>query len=169
MSKPKLYLAGPLFSEAERGFNKTLKATLRSWFEVYLPQEDGFLITELLDEGFSAEAAKAEIFKRDVTEVRNCDVLLILMDGRSIDEGASFELGLAFALEKTCVGLQTDFRRLASFGNNPMIDCALTHLFLDTEALIEWAESLTLPTECSSITENTNKRDLRQGFRTMIV
>ena len=141
MTKPRLYLAGPLFSEAERQFNMELKAKLKTWFDIYLPQEDGFLITDLIEEGFSNDAAKAVIFKRDVNEVIGCDVLLVVLDGRVVDEGAAFELGLGFAMGKECIGLQTDFRRLASFGNNPMVDCSLSHTFLDVASLCRWAET----------------------------
>jgi len=57
--------------------------------------------------------------------IRNCDLLVIVLDGRSVDEGAAFELGYAYAIGKPCYGLQTDPRRLLPFGNNPMLQHAL--------------------------------------------
>jgi hypothetical protein len=57
---------------------------------------------------------------------------------RSIDEGACFELGYAFALGKTCVGLKTDSRTLFPFGDNPMIEAALRHIFRDEADLFTW-------------------------------
>lgn len=39
--KPKIYLAGPLFSDAERTFNVMLASSLENWVDVYLPQRDG--------------------------------------------------------------------------------------------------------------------------------
>jgi nucleoside 2-deoxyribosyltransferase len=70
-------------------------------------------------------------------------VLLIVLDGRTVNEGASFELGVAYALEKTCLGLQTDPRRLLPIGNNPMIDAALSQVFASIHELICWASRWT--------------------------
>jgi nucleoside 2-deoxyribosyltransferase len=66
---------------------------------------------------------------------------LIILDGRAIDEGAAFELGFATAFGKLCVGLQTDPRRLIASRNNPMIDCALQHIFEDAPSLLRWANN----------------------------
>ena len=137
--KSPLYLAGPLFSAAERSFNSFLKHRLSNYFDVYLPQEDGALMPILLDSGMTPSQASNVVFKNDLNAIRQCHVLLILMDGRSVDEGACFELGVAYSLGKTCVGLQTDFRRLALFGNNPMLTGALSNVFVDVDQLIEWA------------------------------
>lgn len=60
------------------------------------------------------------------------------MDGRSIDEGASFELGYAFALGKVCVGLKTDNRTLLAIGDNPMIEVALRYICRDEQELFDW-------------------------------
>lgn len=137
--KTVLYLAAPLFSAAERSFNRQLKDALSDYFEVFLPQEDGALMPELLAKGASVKEASNAVFGMDVRAVKRCDAMLVVLDGRSIDEGAAFELGLAFALGKYCVGLQTDFRRLAPFGNNPMIDGALSKVFTTPDELVAWA------------------------------
>lgn len=84
------------------------------------------------------EQAKNEIFRQDIQAIQQCDVLVIVMDGRAIDEGASFELGYAFALGKACVGLKTDSRTLLPFGDNPMIEAALRGIFRDEASLISW-------------------------------
>ena len=49
--RPYLYLAGPLFSHAELVYNKKLKGKLNRYFDVYLPQEDGELLVELIQKG----------------------------------------------------------------------------------------------------------------------
>lgn len=138
-AKPRLYFAAPLFSHAERQFNATLALQLRSTFDVYLPQEDGGLVAEMVKTGVDAMQAFVTVFNLDVIEVRKCDVLLIVLDGRTIDEGAAFELGYANALGKLCIGLQTDPRRLIASRNNPMVDCALERIFEDTSSLLAWA------------------------------
>jgi nucleoside 2-deoxyribosyltransferase len=141
MSKKKLYLAAPLFSEAELNYNHYLKSILSPYFEVFLPQEDGELIFTLIKNGMSNRAAAHKIFNADVNAIKRCDIILVLLDGRTIDEGAAFELGLAFALGKQCIGLQTDVRRLLPIGNNPMIECALENSFQSVDELIEWAKT----------------------------
>jgi nucleoside 2-deoxyribosyltransferase len=134
----RVYLAGPLFSEPERNRNRDIRDAISSFANVYLPQEDGGLIFDLIRNGMPVEQAKAQIFQQDVQAITHCDVLVIIMDGRAIDEGASFELGYAFALGKICVGLKTDSRTLLPFGDNPMIEAALRYLFRDEASLVNW-------------------------------
>ena len=139
-NRSKLYLAAPLFSEPERAFNRELRAALSGWFDVFLPQEDGALVLELIENGMPIEQAKMTIFKNDVQAVKGADKLLIVMDGRAIDEGAAFELGLAFALGKECWGLKTDIRQLLPIGDNPMIECSVSVVFRSVGELVEHAK-----------------------------
>jgi nucleoside 2-deoxyribosyltransferase len=134
----RVYLAGPLFSQVERNRNRSIRDAISSFANVYLPQEDGGLIFDLVRDGVPVEQAKAQIFLQDIQAIAQCDVLVIIMDGRSIDEGASFELGYAFALGKICVGLKTDSRTLFPFGDNPMIEAALRQIFRDETDLFAW-------------------------------
>jgi nucleoside 2-deoxyribosyltransferase len=137
--KPRLYFAAPLFNDPERLFNKEVTHRLGSYFDVFLPQEDGGLIANMIAEGTHPAEAAERVFRLDIEAMIKCDVLLIILDGRTVDEGAAFELGYAFALGKECYGLQTDMRRLLSTGNNPMVDCALRHIFQSVEELMVWA------------------------------
>ena len=68
----------------------------------------------------------------------------------AVDE-AAFELGYASAMRKTCIGLQTDVRRLLPIGNNPMLTGALIRIFDDVGHLCAW-----LDTDC-------NHKVLRNG------
>lgn len=137
--KARLYFAAPLFSEAERQFNAVLADKLRTPFDVYLPQDDGGLVSEMVKRGTDFNDAFVTVFNLDVIEIRKCDVFLILLDGRAVDEGAAFELGYATAIGKMCIGLQTDPRRAIGSRNNPMIDCALEYVFTSVDALVEWS------------------------------
>ena len=103
----RVYLAAPLFSEMERDRNRQLRDQICEFANVYLPQADGGLIFDLVREGMSPAQAKARIFQEDIVAISRCDVLVIVMDGRTVDEGASFELGYAYCLGKKCVGLKT--------------------------------------------------------------
>jgi len=142
----RVYIASPLFSQAELRFNKAIKQLLEPFFTVYLPQEDGGLMSEMVKEGIPSHIASETVFRLDVQAIKDCDYLLMVLDGRAIDEGAAFELGLAFSLGKECIGLQTDIRRLLPSGNNPMIKQALSHTFDSLDELRTWAEGVSFRT-----------------------
>jgi nucleoside 2-deoxyribosyltransferase len=140
--RPRAYLAAPLFSEAERSFNRTLKEILSPHFDVFLPQESGYLLTELVSAGDSVEGATHQVFHIDMEAIHQCDFFVAVFDGRAIDEGVAFELGVAYTLKKHCIALQTDSRRLLPLGNNPMLTGAIESLFVSTIELACWAASL---------------------------
>lgn len=96
----KLYLAGPLFSLAEQGFNVDLARFLKAeGFEVWLPQEHEP----------RAKTARA-IFEMDVAAIDAADMVVACMDGPDPDSGTAWECGYAFAKGKPIVCYRTDFR-----------------------------------------------------------
>ena len=112
----KVYFAAPLFCKAELDFNAHVADILRkNGHEVYLPQED--------EPGRDNDT----IFKADLANVDACEVLLFVLDGRVPDEGASFELGYAYAKKKRCIGLKTDVRVSERGGDNIMLKGALEY------------------------------------------
>ena len=137
--KKRLYFAAPLFNDMERQFNQELADRLDEFFDVFLPQRDGGLMVDLVNGGMRPAVAAQMVFQLDVSAIEQCDALLIILDGRAVDEGAAFELGYAYALGKTCYGLQTDVRRLLGTGNNPMIDSSLERVFQNVGDLLTWA------------------------------
>lgn len=139
--RPRAYLAAPLFSVAERGFNLSISQELETFMDVYLPQRDGGLMSEMLASGVPSEIAAKRVFNLDMVAIRDADYIIAVLDGRAIDEGVAFELGVACAHGKQCVAIQTDSRRLAPWGNNPMITGSLDQLFISVDALIQWAAS----------------------------
>ena len=136
--KPKLYFAAPLFSEAEKSFNKKMKQTLSFDFDVYLPQEDGMLIVDLTKKGVSFARSSKMIFDADIDAINGSDILLIVLDGRTIDEGAAMELGFAYSKGKRCIGYSTDPRCLLPQGQNPMITGCLEKIVHSVEELYEY-------------------------------
>ncbi|WP_375461025.1 nucleoside 2-deoxyribosyltransferase [uncultured Enterovirga sp.] len=142
-----IYLAAPLFSMAERTFNGELALRLEENADVFLPQRDGRLIIDLLDEGFDVEQAKRLIFERDVDALQRSDIVLGVLDGRVIDEGVAVELALGYAFKKICWGLKTDFRSLCWFGDNPMVEVLIGRRFETVDAVVvavqsaRWAEA----------------------------
>jgi nucleoside 2-deoxyribosyltransferase len=98
----RLYLAGPLFTQAERSWNASLASLLTSaGHQVFLPQE---AIADL--DHLEAGA----IFRLDVGGVRAADALVAILDGADPDSGTCFECGLAFGLGIPVVAIRTDFR-----------------------------------------------------------
>lgn len=104
-------------------------------FEVFLPQRDGGLVSQLIASGDGPDEAKRKVFDQDVAAIIDADILLAVLDGRAIDEGVAVELGMAFAFQKLCWGLKTDIRSLAWFGDNPMIEVPLSKVFRSLEDL----------------------------------
>lgn len=138
----KVYLAGPLFSDAERAFNDKLTREIEALgFEVYLPQRDG----PENNEKYTLPRYQKAIYVEDKKAVYGCNIFLIVLDGRVPDEGACIELGLAAAhdevgdssLRRIFLGLKTDHRMtFPEVDVNPMIGGPLDRIFFSVEDLI---------------------------------
>ena len=121
MGNKRIYIAGPLFSQAELEFNEKLNNLLiKSGFSTFLPQKDGYELSELVKNSEPQEASTL-IFNFDLEEIKKSDILVLIMDGRVPDEGACVEVGIAYALGKECYGLKTDSRSFINSQDNPMI------------------------------------------------
>jgi nucleoside 2-deoxyribosyltransferase len=144
----KIYLAGPLFSQAEREFNTKVATELRkNGFDVFVPQENSS-IDEYPDTDEKRRRLMNGFFAKDIEAIESSDLLLIVMDGRVPDEGACFELGYAYARGKICVGLKTDTRvselgtdnamLVGSLGDNIATDLdSLTAILKSINAILE--------------------------------
>lgn len=133
-----VYFAAPLFNDRERAFNSLVAEKLDNHVKVFLPQRDGTLLVNMLAAGVSQSVAEHRVFEQDRQAMIAADVLVAVLDGGHIDEGVAFEIGFMCALQKPCVGLQTDVRRALPFGNNPMIAQGLTAILNDVELLVHW-------------------------------
>jgi len=95
----KIYLAGPLFSTAERDFNARLARLLREkQHEVWLPQESE-----------QASMTPKQIFEEDVRGIDWAQAVVANMDGADPDSGTCWECGYAYK-KKYIVLFRTDFR-----------------------------------------------------------
>ena len=96
----RLYIAGPLFTAAEREWNVRIARSLESaGYEVWLPQEHE-----------PREKIATEIFVMDVQGIDWTDILIGIMDGPDPDSGTCWECGYAYATKKTVLLVRTDFR-----------------------------------------------------------
>lgn len=133
--KTNIYLAGPLFSQAERDFNVYLRDKLvGKGFSVFLPQEDGSDDVET-----RLEVRQKNIFGMDVKAIDDCDIVVAVLDGGSdVDSGTAWEMGYAYAKGKKLLGLRTDFRTFGPEGAvNLMIEISLDALEKDVQGLLD--------------------------------
>lgn len=104
-SRYRIYLAAPLFSEAERTYNSRIAALLReNFFEVFLPQEAG-------DDSAARDHIEHErLFSANVQALDRADIVVAIIDGADADSGTAWEMGYAHASGKPVVAFRTDFR-----------------------------------------------------------
>jgi len=127
----KIYLAGPLFTTAEREFNTKLSTFLRAeGHEVWLPQECE-----------QREKTAQEVFAKDVAGLDWAEIIVANMDGSDPDSGTSWECGYAYR-KKPVIVFRTDFRAGEERDKGPynlmLTESATLQLqaqFLDTESL----------------------------------
>jgi nucleoside 2-deoxyribosyltransferase len=124
----RVYIAGPLFSDAEKRFNLVVDAAVRALgLATFLPQRDGGEAAPLVRQGVDEDTIRRRLFDLDCAAISECELFVFILDGRVPDEGGCVELGMAYARGVTCFGLQTDSRRFGGTdSNNLMIDYALT-------------------------------------------
>jgi nucleoside 2-deoxyribosyltransferase len=100
VSRSLVYLAGPLFSMAERRFNLQLTERLEtSGFRVFLPQRDGAQRETSPYDAMTSERRRQAMFGFDRQQILDCDAFSFVLDGRVPDEGACVELGIAYCQE----------------------------------------------------------------------
>lgn len=101
----RIYLAAPLFTEAERIFNCHLRDLLHSdGHEVYLPQEQGEGCTQRGSE------ESALLFTAHLKALQSADVVVAVCDGPDTDSGTAWEMGYATAYGIRVIALRTDVR-----------------------------------------------------------
>jgi nucleoside 2-deoxyribosyltransferase len=98
--KAKIYLAGPLFSQAERDWAEKLKALVEASFsqvQVLWPHE------------FPLKAKN--VFRVNLENLEECQLMIAILDGPQVDDGTAWEMGYHYARGREILGIRTDFRR----------------------------------------------------------
>ena len=138
-----IYIAAPLCSEAERAFNIKVNSFLEAkGIRTYLPQSDGGFLDEMVGRGLDEDQSRLVLFNNDLNAMNECDTLLIILDGRTIDEGACFELGYMYGQGKRCFGYKTDSRSYIRGRNNLMIDGALERIISSLDELGNFVDQI---------------------------
>ena len=105
----RLYVAGPLFSEAERSWLDLFAARLRTeGFECFVPHEQ---FPEL------ADVTVENVYRIDTEGLRSADALVAWLDGAMVDDGTACEIGMFAELVRSdtaryrgIVAIATDLR-----------------------------------------------------------
>jgi nucleoside 2-deoxyribosyltransferase len=100
--KFKIYLSGPLFSQAEILWTRKLK--------VLLENKLGDKIEVLWPYEIASGSAK-NIFDSNLQALNECDLMVALFDGPQVDDGTAWEVGYFFARGGKILGLRTDLRK----------------------------------------------------------
>jgi nucleoside 2-deoxyribosyltransferase len=140
MNYKEIYLAGPLFSEAEKNFNEQLTEKIESaGYDVFLPQRDS---TDT--KNMRKEQDAAELFRRNSEAIDRADLVIAILDGGSdVDSGTAWEIGYAYAKNIPVMGMRTDFRTLGIEGTvNLMIEKTLIKLVYSTDKLLTELENM---------------------------
>jgi nucleoside 2-deoxyribosyltransferase len=102
-SPSQVYLAAPLFSDAERAYNVELRDILTAkGYTVYLPQEAG--------EGLEGGQDRA-IFEGHLKALEGASCVVAVCDGTDTDSGTAWEMGYATAKGVPVIAFSTDRRR----------------------------------------------------------
>ena len=122
----RIYLAGPLFTEAEKDYNRRLAQALEEHAqgEVVLPQESC--------KGLDVDT----IWRQCLRDIQTSDIVVAVLDGADADSGTCVEIGYAYALGKEIYGIRTDFRTGEFQGLNAMIPPICTFLTNNQDALL---------------------------------
>jgi len=82
----RLYVAGPLFSEAERSWLDALAARLRAeGFDCFVPHEN---FPQL------ANVTVEDVYRVDTEGLRSANALVAWLDGPLVDDGTACEIGM---------------------------------------------------------------------------
>ncbi len=118
-----LYLAGSLFTQAERRWLRELASALRrAGHEVFLPQDEA----GDLQAGEGIDPVQA--FRVNRAGIDACDALIAVLDGPDADSGTAWECGYAFGSAKPFVVVRTDSRGGEDGGLNLMLRRSATEV-----------------------------------------
>lgn len=111
-----VYLAGPLFTQAERRWLRELGGGLSDGgHTVFLPQDDAE--PPLLRDPPDFHGA----FELCRDAIDSAEVIVAVLDGADADSGTAWECGYAYARNVPIIALRTDFRGGEDQGLNLML------------------------------------------------
>ena len=127
----KVYIAGPLFTGSDRNFVAEIDQVLVSGgFGTYLPHRDAGLFIRGVSKSI-------DFFKKDLEAIKNCQILVAVLNGSDTDSGTSWEMGFAYANGIPIIGILDDNRKPDKELLNPMVMNSSINIVKNKEELIE--------------------------------
>ena len=135
----KIYLSGPFFTDTEKFYNEMIAEKLREKYEVIVPSEN-----EIPMDNLSHEEWAKKIFDTDVSQIKECDVLVVTDFGATSDAGTAWECGYAYALGKPvyiCSASAHSINKEISFTHSLMMVNGCTHFFNSFDELLHFLDT----------------------------
>ena len=141
----RIYLAGPIFSEADQQWLLGLKERIEEYgrakgkeVEVIWPYE---MISQSDIESLG-DSAKQKVFDCCKSNLDRADLLVALLDGSQVDDGTAWEIGYFFSVSERSkiIGIRTDFRKAGETRNsvvNAMVEMSCHRILRSIEELLE--------------------------------
>lgn len=115
MKELKIYFAAPVFTQAERIWNRMLKREIERKararglkIEILFPQD---IAERILKNDRYSEEEKMTLLNKALSDaVYDTDIMISILDGADSDGGTSYETGGAKFIDKKVIGVRTDFR-----------------------------------------------------------
>ncbi|MCD6416379.1 MAG: nucleoside 2-deoxyribosyltransferase [Planctomycetes bacterium] len=114
----RIYLSAPLFTDAQRRWNRQLAAALEASIagaETILPQDFKFAGS------YNDPRDYPRIFQACLDSLRHADIVLAVLDGPDVDSGTALEVGVAYERDIPVIGIRTDYRESQDRGVNLII------------------------------------------------
>jgi nucleoside 2-deoxyribosyltransferase len=127
--KTRIYLSGPIFSQAEIEWAGRAKASLEERLgervQIVWPHE-------------IACGASTEIFAANLSALQDSRLMIAILDGPQVDDGSAWEIGYFYARGRPILGIRTDFRKAGECSDsrvNAMIEQSCLSIANDLEQL----------------------------------
>lgn len=141
-NKMKIYLASPFFKDIEiTNYKKTLDILHSKKLDVYAPMEN-----EISKANKSKKDWATQTFFKDIENIKNCDIVVMLFYGLYSDSGTAWECGFSYAINKPVVvvhlheGKSNCMINVGSYTNLNGLDQLLDYDF-DNLPKIDWYNS----------------------------
>ena len=142
----KIYLAGPIFSEAGRNWLRDLKNRIEAFAGLKGKTAEVIFPYDLIDQDEVAALGakgKYKIFEDCRSSLDSADILVAVLDGSQVDDGTAWEIGYFYARNQDkaerIIGIRTDFRRAGENEYskvNAMIEVACDMIVDSTQELL---------------------------------
>jgi nucleoside 2-deoxyribosyltransferase len=129
----KIYLSGPLFSQGEIDWGRCVKSFL----------EESFVNVEIMWPHEIVSDVAKRTFHANLDAMKDCDLMVAILDGPQVDDGTAWEVGYFFSQGKRIIGIRTDFRRAGESNAsivNLMVEFSCQAVVTSLEELASWLE-----------------------------